>query len=251
MAVFLVNLPFVHETWTGHQVAQRGREVQASVLDARPAAGKYFVDYRLPRSVDSRGTRYSAQVDHTTYEQARESHAILVRVVPGKPGDNRPEGYVGNSLLLVVAVIGDLILLLIGVLGYRRLRERVLHTVVSVDGDEVTLESHRGELTVLGPDGWAAGLQPGQRVGGGLHVVAEHEVVPGGFVGGFEQVHGATYVVHGRVLDARAGRLTLELSDRSRLDVETGQHRIRADIRDPTDVRGTLCFTPSGVSRRA
>ncbi len=41
--------------------------------------------------------------------------------------------------------------------------------------------------------------------------------------------------------------MTLELADRSRLQVETGPHRIRADIRDPTEVRGTLCFTPSGM----
>ena len=67
-------------------------------------------------------------------------------------------------------------------------------------------------------------------------------------MGGLEQVHGSSYVVRGRVVDARAGRVELELDDGFRLPVETGPHRIRADIRDSTEVRGTLCFTPSGVT---
>ena len=75
--------------------------------------------------------------------------------------------------------------------------------------------------------------------------MTDHEVVPGVVVAGFEQIHGSSYVVRGRVVDARAGRLVLELDDRSRLRVETGPHRIRADIRDPTEVHGTLCFTPT------
>jgi hypothetical protein len=40
----------------------------------------------------------------------------------------------------------------------------------------------------------------------------------------------------------------LELDDGFRLGVETGTHKIRADIRDSTEVRGTLCFTPSGFT---
>jgi hypothetical protein len=99
---------------------------------------------------------------------------------------------------------------------------------------------------VVGPDGWAQRLRAGQRVGGTLHLVTDQEVVTGSVVGGLEQVSGPSYVVRGRVIDARAGRLVLELEDRSRLRVETGPHRIRADIRDPTEVRGTLCFTPTG-----
>ena len=56
---------------------------------------------------------------------------------------------------------------------------------------------------------------------------------------GLEQLFGSSYVVKGRVVDARARYVVLELDDRSKLRVETGEHRIRADIRDPTEVRGT------------
>jgi hypothetical protein len=245
MALFLVNLPFAHETWTDHQVASKGREVQARVVDARRTGGNYLVDYRLPASVDPDKATFSARVDQPTFEQAQRTHALLVRVVPGKPASNRPEGAVGSNIFLVVAALGDTALLLVLVITYRRWRARSLHVVESIDGDEATLTSPRGQLTVVGPPGWTEGLRPGQRVSGGLHLVTDHEVVPGSHVGGLEQLHGASYVVRGRVVDARAGRVDLELEDHSRLRVETGPHRIRADIRDPTEIRGTLCFTPT------
>ncbi|MEO7944276.1 MAG: hypothetical protein ABIR34_12815, partial [Marmoricola sp.] len=60
-----------------------------------------------------------------------------------------------------------------------------------------------------------------------------------------EQVHGAAYVVRGRVIEARANRVELELDDGFRLAVETRGHRIRADLRDSAGVSGTLCFTPT------
>ncbi len=222
VAVFLVNLPFVHQTWTGRELARSGRDVQATVVDARHSGGSYLLDYRLPRDIDAKQTKYSARVDRATYELARESKAIRVRVVPGKPATNVPDGAVSSNLLLVVAVLGDLVLLLVGVIGYRRWRLRSQHLVIDVDGDDVTLESSRGRVTVVGPEGWAQRLRPGERVSGRLHLVVDHDVVPGSAVAGLEQVHGSTYVVRGRVVDARAGQVVLELADRSRLRAETG-----------------------------
>jgi hypothetical protein len=247
LAVFLVNLPFVHQALIDREIARSGKDVEASVVDSRRSGDSYLVDYRLPHSSDPEQTRFSARVDRATYERARETDALLVRVVPGKPADNAPEGAVRSHAFTVVALIGDLVLLLVGVLGYRRWRQRSQHVVIDVDGDDVTLESARGRVTAACPEGWAHGLRPGQRVGGTLHLVTEHEVVPGDVVGGLEQLSGPSYVVRGRVLDAQAGRLVLELEDRSRLRVETAQ-RIRADIRDPTEVYGTLCFTPTGFA---
>jgi hypothetical protein len=248
MAVFLVNLPFVHETFTHRQLEQSGRVVAATVLDAQHAGNSYLVDYRLPRSVDPAQKRFSARVDRASYERARETRAIAVEVVPGKPGTNRPVGEVSNNLFAVVAAIGDLVLLLVGLMAYRRRRLRSRHVVSAVEGGEVTMESARGSVAVVGPDGWAERLRPGQRVRGRLHLVTDQEVVPcAEAAGGLEQVRGASYVVRGRVVDARAGEVVLELADRTRLAVQTGSHRIRADVRDVTEVRGTLCFTPARV----
>jgi hypothetical protein len=245
MALFLVNLPFVHQTWTDRQLDRSGRDVEATVIDARRAGDNYLLDYRLPRSVDPKQSRYSVRVDEATFAQANQSDALRVRVVPGKPGTNRPAGEVSSNLFLVVAALGDLALLLALVVGYRRWRQRSVYVVDAVDGDDVTLASSRRRVTVAGPPGWGARLRTGQRVSGSLHLATDHEVLPGSEMGGFEQVHGSSYVVCGRVVDARTGRVVLELEDRSRLRVETGPHRIRADIRDSTEVRGTLCFTPT------
>jgi hypothetical protein len=247
VAVFLVNLPFVHQTWIDRQIAHPGKDVQATVLDAQVANGHYLLDYRLPRSSDPKQTRFSARVDRATYEHGKETKALRVRVLPGTPAANQPEGAVDSHLFGVVAVLGDLVLLLVGVALFRRWRQRSRHVVVEVDGDDVVLASDLGQVTVVGPEGWAARLGPGQRIRGSLHLVTDQEVLPGPVVGGLEQVRGASYVVRGRVVDARAGRLVVELLDRSRLRVETGSHRIRADIRDPTEIHGTLCFTPGGL----
>ena len=100
-------------------------------------------------------------------------------------------------------------------------------------------------MTVVGPAAWTERVQPGDRVSGSVHLVADGDVVPGLPLSGLGQVSGASYVVRGRVVDTRAGRVELELADGFRLRVETGPHRIRADIRDSTEVRGTLCFTPT------
>ena len=124
MAVFLVNLPFVHQTWTDRELARSGKDVEATVVEARRGGENYLVDYRLPRSVDQAQTRFSARIDRKTYLRAKETDALLVRVVPGKPATNRPEGAITTNLFGVVALLGDLVLLLVGVGAYRRWRRR-------------------------------------------------------------------------------------------------------------------------------
>jgi hypothetical protein len=121
IAVLLVNLPAVHQAWTDHRIDTRGRDVEAVVLDARTIQGRHLVDYRLPRCIDPAGNRFSASVDDATYELARTSDRRAVRVIPGQPGANRPDGEVTNSLLVVAALSADAILLLIaGLWLYRR-----------------------------------------------------------------------------------------------------------------------------------
>jgi hypothetical protein len=122
IAVLLVNLPAVHQAWTDHQIAKDGRDVEATVLEARTIHGRHLVDYRLPHDDDPAGTRFSASVDDPTYRLARETDLLPVRVIPGRPGANRPDGEVSSSLLVVAAVSADVILLLIGALWLSRRR---------------------------------------------------------------------------------------------------------------------------------
>ena len=243
-AVFLVNLPIAHQALTDREISSSGKDVEAVLVKARTIDGDHLVEYRLPRSVDPSRRRYSARVDATTFQQAKDSNVLLVRVVPGKPSANRPAGEVDNSLFAVVAVSADVVLLVVGVLLWRRWLRLSQHEVVAVGDGEITLVSRGHTVTAATPPGWASQVQPGERIAGSLHLVVDAEVHPGEPLSGLEQVHGSAYVVRGRVVGARVGRLELELDDGFRLSVETGSHRIRADIRDSTEVRGNLCFTP-------
>jgi hypothetical protein len=122
LAVFLVNLPAVHQAWTDHRIDSEGRDVDAVVLAARTINGRHLVDYRLPEDVDPAGTRFSASVDDATYRLARSSDRIAVRVVPGEPGANRPDGEVSSPIFVVAAVAADAILLVIAGLWWSRRR---------------------------------------------------------------------------------------------------------------------------------
>jgi hypothetical protein len=247
-AVFLVNLPVVHQALTDREISSSGKDVEAVLLKARTIEGDHLVEYRLPRAVDPSRRRYSARVDATTYQQARESDVLLVQVVPGRPSANRPVGEVDNSLFAVVAVAADVVLLVVGVVLWRRWLRSSRHEVLAVADDEVTLVSRGHTVTAATPPGWVSRVQPGERVAGSLHLIADEEVQPGPPLSGLEQLHGSAYVVRGRVVGARVGRVKLELNDGFRLSVETGSYRIRADIRDSTEVHGNLCFTPSGFN---
>jgi hypothetical protein len=131
IAVLLVNLPAVHQAWTDHRIDTTGREVEAVVLEARTINGRHLVDYRLPKSFDPGRNRFSASVDDATYELARESDRLAVRVIPGRPGANRPDGEVANSLLVVAALSADVILVLIGGMWLYRRRVPVPTTLDS------------------------------------------------------------------------------------------------------------------------
>jgi hypothetical protein len=118
LAVLLVNLPAVHQAWTGHRIARDGRDVGAVVLEARTINDRNLVDYRLPEDVDPAGNRFSARVDDATYERARSTDRLAVRVILGEPGANRPEGEVSSPILVVAAVGADVILLTVGALWW-------------------------------------------------------------------------------------------------------------------------------------
>ena len=122
VAVFLVNLPAAHQAWTDHQIRADGRDVEATVLHARTIEGRHLVDYELPRSVDPDGRRFSASIDAETFRHAESSDRLAVRVIPGRPGANRPAGEVSSPIFVVAAVGADAILLLIGVAWLHRRR---------------------------------------------------------------------------------------------------------------------------------
>ena len=54
VALFLVNLPFAHETLTDRKIAASGRDVEATVVKTGTINGRRLVDYRLPRAPSTR-----------------------------------------------------------------------------------------------------------------------------------------------------------------------------------------------------
>ena len=124
LVVVLVNFPVVHEAWTAHRLASQGEDVRATVVHARSDDGRHLVDYRLPEDVDPKRTVFSAQLDGPAYDVAHETEILMVRVVPGEPGTNRPYGEVESSLLTVAALGADVILLVVAGLGWWRRRKR-------------------------------------------------------------------------------------------------------------------------------
>ncbi len=124
LVVVLVNLPAIHQRWTDHQVDANGVDVEAVVVDGRVSGDRHLVDYRLPEEIDTLQRVFSANLEATTYSRAIESERLAVRVVPDKPGANRPYGEVPNPLFVVVALGADLILLLVAGLAWHRRRKR-------------------------------------------------------------------------------------------------------------------------------
>ena len=202
------------------------------------------MDYRLPAGVDPNRTRYSAMVDDPTFEQAKAAHQLPVRVVPGRPrrptsprasGTTTPSWSSRSSATSCCIVIG--------VLWWRRQRRWNRYEVLEVEPGQVSLRGAVGTVVAAVPEAWSARAVVGRGVSGSLHLVAEQDLYPGPPLSGLEQVAGTRYVVRGRVVDTRVGWALLELDDGFRLRVETGPHRIRADIRDSTEATGVLCFT--------
>jgi hypothetical protein len=240
IAAFLVNLPVVHEAWTGHRIDVHGREVVGTVRATHVYRGDRFVDFRLPVAVDPSRATFSARLSPAAYDAARRTGEVEVRVVPGDPAANRVAGEVQSHLFAVIAVLGDAILLLVAVALWRR-RRRWAGRVQAVDGDLVTFTL--GPMTLTAQVEGLGRLAVGDRVPGRLEVVAGSDIDTGVPVGMLEQRFGASYDVRGRVLDVRRGRLRLALDNGYVLAVRVGPFRCRADLRDHAELVGTLVLT--------
>lgn len=124
LAVVLVNLPAAHERWTDHEVASKGKDVEADVVEARSSGDRNLVDYKLPEAIDPKQTIFSVSLEREAYDRVVATDRLAVRVVPGKPGANRPEGQVDNPLFTVVAISADAILIVVALLAWWRRRKR-------------------------------------------------------------------------------------------------------------------------------
>lgn len=117
---FLVNFPLLHSTYLRWQVERSGVDVVAEVTETREVGGDLLVVFTVPG--DERREPFVdavAEVDAATYDEARRTRELDVRVLPDGGGVFTVEGQVTSRLGLVVTVLADLFLFAMVVLMLR------------------------------------------------------------------------------------------------------------------------------------
>ena len=177
VALLLVNLPLAHSTWTRHQVASQGVDAQAVVKQTRNLGTQeepsWWVSYVFDEELDPDQREWYGPVDRATYDAAKSSGEITVRVLPDDPAANRPVGAVDGSAGLIGTLVIDAVLLLCWALLWRfrgRSKSGATQPIETVEAlDDVTLarpgavwEEHEGGVV---------------KVAGEVVTRDEHEVV--------------------------------------------------------------------------
>ena len=117
----IVNLPLAHSSWTRWRVAHDGVMVTGTVTEtASSTDGNGLVAFRLPADVDPAQRSWTVRVDGSTYDEARDTGRVQVRVVPGDPAAQRVSGQASSPVGLVIALLADVILLGLLLLILRR-----------------------------------------------------------------------------------------------------------------------------------
>jgi len=126
--VVVINLPLVGSTIQGWQVESNGKDVVAALTKYETLGSdedpKYWLAFRFDKSVDRQQQTWIAQVDRAHYEQARDTHQVKVRVLPGHPSAYRAEGQVHGQVALLVTLLADVALIGFVLLGRRYGRKR-------------------------------------------------------------------------------------------------------------------------------
>lgn len=117
---FVINFPLLHSTFLTWQVERSGVDVVARVTETRELGGDLLVVFTVPG--DGRREPFEdavAEVDPPTYEEARRTNELDVRVLPDDGGAFIVEGQVTSRLGLVVTVLADVFLVAMVVLMVR------------------------------------------------------------------------------------------------------------------------------------
>lgn len=117
---FVINFPMAHSTWLRWQVERSGVDVVAEVTDTREAGDDLLVEFTVPG--DGRREPFEnavAQVDAETYDAARDTGRLDVRVLRDDGGSFTVEGQVTSRLGLVITLLADVFLVAMVVLMLR------------------------------------------------------------------------------------------------------------------------------------
>ena len=118
----LVNLPLVHGWWQGERLARDGVEVVGRVTELRltrePGDRQGWVSFRLPDELDRDGVEWPARLEPAAFAAARATRRVDVRVLAAEPGVHLVDGQHTGHGAVLLAGLGNLVLLL-GVLTWR------------------------------------------------------------------------------------------------------------------------------------
>jgi hypothetical protein len=151
--LFVLTFPLVNTLLTRSRVERDGVDVQVAVAQAVDDDGRYLVAFRLPEDIDPEQQRYAAVVEKATYEKARSTKQVSVRVLEDEPRRHHVEGEIYSRSPWYFTIVGDLIVLVVGLwwvkVGRRRPKLQLLamRDVEVVDEDEPNaLTKDSGEM---------------------------------------------------------------------------------------------------------
>lgn len=123
MIFVVINLPFAHQQWLGHQLASDGEVVSAEIVEVGEQGEIPTLTFRFPDDIDAQERDWTAPVTSQTYAQAEDSGSVEVRVLPDDPQVFEVAGQRSSNVDLVITIIGNLALFtMVGLmwLHYRR-----------------------------------------------------------------------------------------------------------------------------------
>lgn len=142
--LFILTFPLVNTLLTRARIDRDGVDVQGTVSRAVDDDGRYLVAWTFPEEIDPAQDAYSAVVSRATYDEARTTKRVEVRVLEGEPRRHHVEGEVYSRSPWVFTIVGDLIVLVVGLwwvkVGRRRpsLRLLAMRDLEAVGDDEPT-----------------------------------------------------------------------------------------------------------------
>jgi hypothetical protein len=117
---FLINFPMAHSTYLRWQIERSGVDVVAEVTETDEVDGDLLVVFTVPG--DGRREPFEgavAEVDAETYDEARETGQLDIRVLRDDGGSFTVEGQVTSRTGLVITLLADLFLVAMVVLMLR------------------------------------------------------------------------------------------------------------------------------------
>jgi len=157
--LFVLTFPLVNTLLTRSRIDRDGVEVSATVAEAVDDDGRYLVAFRLPEDIDPEQVAYSAHVSRATYDDARATEKVSVRVLEDDPKRHHVDGEIYSRAPWVFTLVSDAIVLLVGLwwvrVGRRRPTLKMLamrDVEAAADDDLAGLNPESGDLyVVVGP----------------------------------------------------------------------------------------------------